>query len=180
MKIKENFKCFVAGTLCLTTLTMFQPIIPVYAEQESEEFKYTMFASSNEEGAITVNSNNFTINGQIATNGTVNCTGNTNINYESSNNICVDMVYIPNKIDSDFFGGRKVDCIENDYNIEETNIDISSPLSVNGITTMQGNVTIQAGIKSKDDICISGDVKNSYNTVIYSQYGDINIDCNKP
>lgn len=178
MKIKENFKCFVAGTLCLTTLTMFQPIIPVYAEQESEEFKYTMFASSNEEGAITVNSNNFTINGQIATNGTVNCTGNTNINYKNSNNICVDMVYIPNKIDSDFFGGRKVDCIENDYNIEETNIDISSPLSVNGITTIQGNVTIQAGIKSKDDICISGDVKNSYNTVIYSQYGDINIDCN--
>lgn len=178
MKIKENFKRFVTGTLCLTTFAMFQPTLPAYAEQESEEFKYTMFASSNEEGAITVNSNNFTINGQIATNGTVNCTGNTNINYENSNNICVDMVYIPNKIDSDFFDGRKVDCIENDYNIEETNIDVSSPLSVNGITTMQGNVTIQAGIKSKDDICISGDVKNSYNTVIYSQYGDINIDCN--
>lgn len=178
MKIKDNFKRFVTGTLCLTTFAMFQPTLPVYAEQESEEFKYTMFASSNEEGAITVNSNNFTINGQIATNGTVNCTGNTNINYENSNNICVDMVYIPNKIDSDFFDGRKIDCIENDYNIEETNIDVSSPLSVNGITTMQGNVTIQAGIKSKDDICISGDVKNSYNTVIYSQYGDINIDCN--
>lgn len=178
MKIKENFKRFVTGTLCLTTFAMFQPTLPAYAEQESEEFKYTMFASSNEEGAITVNSNNFTINGQIATNGTVNCTGNTNINYENSNNICVDMVYIPNKIDSDFFDGRKIDCIENDYNIEETNIDVSSPLSVNGITTMQGNVTIQAGIKSKDDICISGDVKNSYNTVIYSQYGDINIDCN--
>lgn len=95
MKIKGNFKRFIAGTLSLTTLTMFQPIIPVYAEQTSEEFKYTMFVSSNEDGAITVNSNNFTINGQIATNGTVNCTGNTNINYENSNNICVDYGIYP-------------------------------------------------------------------------------------
>lgn len=43
MKIKDNFKRFIAGTLCLTTFTMFQPTLPAYAEQESEEFKYTMF-----------------------------------------------------------------------------------------------------------------------------------------
>lgn len=178
MKIKENFKRFIAGTLCLTTFTMFQPNLPAYAEQESEEFKYTMFASSNEDGAITVNASNFTINGQIATNGTVNCSGNTNINYNNSNNVCVDMVYIPNKIDSDFFDGRDIDSVADDYSIEDTNINISSPLNVDGSATMQGNVTIQAGVKSKDDINISGDVKNSYDTVIYSQYGDITIDCN--
>lgn len=178
MKIKENFKRFIAGTLCLTTFTMFQPNLPAYAEQESEEFQYTMFASSNEDGAITVNASNFTINGQIATNGTVNCSGNTNINYNNSNNVCVDMVYIPNKIDSDFFDGRDIDSVADDYSIEDTNINISSPLNVDGSTTMQGNVTIQAGVKSKDDINISCDVKNSYDTVIYSQYGDITIDCN--
>lgn len=134
-------------------------------------------ASSNEDGAITVNASNFTINGQIATNGTVNCSGNTNINYNNSNKVCVDMVYIPNKIDSDFFDGRDIDSVADDYSIEDTNINISSPLNVDGSTTMQGNVTIQAGVKSKDDINISGDVKNSYDTVIYSQYGDITIDC---
>lgn len=177
MKIKENFKRFVAGTLCLTTFTMFHPTLPVYAETELEEFKYTMFASSNEDGAITVNASNFTINGQIATNGTVNCSGNTNIDYNNSNNVCVDMVYIPNKIDSDFFDGRDIDSVADDYSIEDTNINISSPLNVDGSTTMQGNVTIQAGVKSKDDIYISGDVKNSYDTVVYSQYCDITIDC---
>lgn len=83
MKIKENFKRFVTGTLSLTIFAMFQPAIPAYAQHEPEEFKYTMFASSNEEGAITVNSDNFTINGQIATNGTIDCHGNNNINYET-------------------------------------------------------------------------------------------------
>ncbi|MDE6424809.1 MAG: hypothetical protein K2K89_01530, partial [Ruminococcus sp.] len=181
MKLKQNFKRVVSSVLCLSTLAMYIPTIPVYAEpntEDSKEFQYTMFASSNEDGAIAVNASNFTINGQIATNGTIKCTGNTNIYYENSNNICVDMVYIPNKIDSDFFNGRKVDNVEDDYSVEEPNIDISEPLAVNGDTTMQGNVTIQAGVKSKGDINISGDVKNSYNTVIYSQYGDINIDCN--
>ncbi|MCM1316057.1 MAG: hypothetical protein NC205_03310 [Prevotella sp.] len=181
MKLKQNFKRVVSSVLCLSTLAMYIPTIPVYAEpntEDSKEFQYTMFASSNEDGAIAVNASNFTINGQIATNGTIKCTGNTNIDYENSNNICVDMVYIPNKIDSDFFNGRKVDNVEDDYSVEEPNIDISEPLAVNGDTTMQGNVTIQAGVKSKGDINISGDVKNSYNTVIYSQYGDINIDCN--
>lgn len=43
---------------------------------------------------------------------------------------------------------------------------------------MQGNISIQAGVKSKDDIYILGDVQNTSDTVIYSQYGDINIDCN--
>ena len=181
MKLKQNFKRVVSSVLCLSTLAMYIPTIPVYAEpntEDSKEFQYTMFASSNEDGAIAVNASNFTINGQIATNGTIKCTGNTYIDYENSNNICVDMVYIPNKIDSDFFNGRKVDNVEDDYSVEEPNIDISEPLAVNGDTTMQGNVTIQAGVKSKGDINISGDVKNSYNTVIYSQYGDINIDCN--
>ena len=178
MKIKENFKRFVTGTLSLTIFAMFQLAIPAYAQHESEEFKYTMFASSNEEGAITVNSDNFTINGQIATNGTIDCRGNNNINYETSNNACVEMIYIPNKINSDFFDGKKIDCVEEDYSIEETNINISSPLSVEGITTIQGNISIQAGVKSKDDIYILGDVQNTSDTVIYSQYGDINIDCN--
>lgn len=177
MSLKSKFKRTLSGLLSMAIVTTIVPYFPVSAE-DSEKYPYTMFASSNEDGAITVNAYNFTINGQIATNGTVNCNGNTNINYESSNNICVDMVYIPNKIDKDFFDGKKVDCVEDDYSIEDTNIDISTPLSVDGTTTMQGNVTIEAGVKSKDDICISGDVKNSYNTVIYSQYGDIIIDCN--
>lgn len=80
---------------------MFQPAIPAYAEQESEEFKYTT-------------------------------------------------------------------CVDEDYSIEETNINISSLLSVQEITTMQGNVSIKAGLKSKDDIYILGDVQNTSDTVIYS------------
>lgn len=181
MKLKQNFRRVVSSVLCLSTLAMYIPTIPVYADpntEDSKEFQYTMFASSNEDSAITVNASNFTINGQIATNGTVNCSGNTNIDYAGSDNICVDMLYIPNKIDNDFFLDVLVNYVEDDYSIEETNIDISTPLSVDGVTTMQGNVTIEAGVKSKDDIYISGDVKNSYSTVVYSQYGDINIDCN--
>ena len=88
------------------------------------------------------------------------------------------MVYIPNRIEEDFFSGHSVEEIEGDYDLDETNININLPLSVCGVTELTGNINIQSGIKSKDDIILSGDVQNSSNTVIYSQYGNIEIDCN--
>ena len=100
MKIKENFKRFVTGTLCLTTFAMFQPILPAYAEQESKELKYTMFKSSNDEDTIILNTSDFNINGQIATNGTVNCSRNTNINYTVPDIIEMNTGTAPNTLDS--------------------------------------------------------------------------------
>ena len=56
------------------------PIVSAQAEESIEPYPYTMFAASSDDGAITVNSGNFCINGNVATNGTIVSSGNVNVN----------------------------------------------------------------------------------------------------
>ncbi len=176
--MKLSLKKLLSSVLSISTLASAMPLTPVFAEDVKENYPYTLFASSDVEGAITIDADNFVINGEIATNGTVVCGDNNSINTNKNEQICAEMVYIPNRIEKDFFSGFFVKKIEGNYDLKETNININSPLSIGGITELTGNVNIQSGIKSKDDIVILGDVENSANTVIYSQYGNIEIDCN--
>ena len=59
-----------------------------------------MFKCSNNEDTIIVNDSDFNINGQIATNGTVNCSRNTNINYTVPDIIEMNTGTAPNTLDS--------------------------------------------------------------------------------
>lgn len=176
--MKSTFKRLLSSVLSVSTLASTMTLAPVLAEDTREDYPYTLFASSDEEGAITIDADNFVINGEIATNGTVIYGDNNSVNTSKNERICAEMVYIPNRIEEDFFSGHSVEEIEGDYDLDEANININSPLSVGGVTELTGNINIQSGIKSKDDIILSGDVQNSSNTVIYSQYGNIEIDCN--
>ena len=66
------FKKILSTVLSLATVVGMIPHIPAKAEENSiQPYPYTIFASSNEEGAITVNSENFHVNGNVATNGTI-------------------------------------------------------------------------------------------------------------
>ncbi len=176
--MKPIFKRFVSGVTSLVTALSFVPIITTNAEEKACQYPYTMFASSNEDGAITINAGNFGLNGRIATNGTVKATTNVDFVGYADENICAEMIYIPNRINSDFFSSGDVEEFDGDYDRSEVNININVPISVNGNTDLSGNVTIQSGIKSLNDVTITGDVQNSGNTVIYSKYGDIEIVCN--
>lgn len=48
-------------------------------DKNTIDYPYTIFAESDENGAITINADNFCINGNIATNGTIVSSGNMNI-----------------------------------------------------------------------------------------------------
>ncbi|WP_295087098.1 hypothetical protein [Ruminococcus sp.] len=50
-------KKFLSILLSATTVAGFMPQIPANAEG-NERYQYTLFSGSNEEGAITINSNN--------------------------------------------------------------------------------------------------------------------------
>lgn len=63
------------------------PVVSVDAEDNLQSYPYTMFASSYSDGAITVNSNNFCVNGSISTNGTLISDGNVNINGTANENM---------------------------------------------------------------------------------------------
>lgn len=90
------------------------PTFPAIAEKTEDKYPYTLFAASNEDGAITVNAGNFCVNGNVATNGTIVSSGNMNINGTKTENADVEMIYIHEKLDYAYFIGDNVDVYSDD------------------------------------------------------------------
>jgi len=112
-KTKRLISSFIATTMLATML----PAIPASAEDTVDKYPYTLFAASNEEGAITVNAGNFCVNGNVATNGTIGSSGNMNINGTKTENADEEMMYIFDKIDAAYFSGGNVDEHTGDYTL---------------------------------------------------------------
>lgn len=176
MKLKNNFKRILSGVMSAAMAATLLPSLPAVAEEAAEKYPYTMFAASDTEGAITINANNFCVNGNIATNGTIVSSGNMNVNGTKTENADEEMIYIFDKIDSAYFSGNNVDEYSEDYTLEEINININDPLEVEGNATLTGNININTALKAFEDVTLNGEVKNTNNSVIFSKYGDIVID----
>ncbi len=152
------------------------PTASVWAEAVEDSYPYTMFAGLEQEGSITIQADNFCVNGDIAANGSIVVSGSSNINGSKTEYANQKMIYLFHKIDAAYFSDGNVECYEEDYSLEEQNIDIKNPLAVAGETTLTGNITIHTAVKSLGTLALYGEVKNADNSVIVSKYGDINID----
>lgn len=164
--------------MSLVVTASVMPCFPTFADEqtESERYPYTMFAASNTEGAITINANSICINGNIATNGTIATTSpNFNVNGTKIENANEEMLYIQKKLNYSYFSGDNVEMYTDDYTLEEQNININNPMDVNGTLEMTGNINLNSGIKAFEDVSLNGEVKNTNNSVIFSETGDINI-----
>ena len=171
------FKKILSTVLSAVTVAEMIPHIPAKAEENgTQAYPYTFFASSSEEGAITVNAGNFYINGNVATNGTIVSNGNININGAKTEQAEKSMIYIFDKIDTRYFSGSNIDEHEDDYNLEELNININNPTEVYGEATLTGNININTALKALEDVNLYGEIKNTNDSVIFSKYGDIVID----
>lgn len=164
----------IVSALVLCAIPILQPMT-LKAETTDEVYPYTLFAASQEDGAITANVSNFCVNGNVATNGTVSASGNFNVNGTKLEHAEQDMIYIPEKIQTEYFTGSNVVEIAEDYIVEETNININEATEVAGEISLIGNININNAVMASGDIIFDGDVKNSNNSVIYSKYGDIII-----
>ncbi|EWM55086.1 hypothetical protein [Ruminococcus flavefaciens] len=168
------FKKFLSTILSAVTAASFIPQIPANAE-ETAPYPYTLFAGSDEEGAITINSNNICINGSIATNGTISTTAqNFNVNGERKENLQEEKKLFFNKINDRYFNSH-VDTYFEDYFLEDTNININIPIEAEGNIGLTGNINITSGIKALNDVSLSGNVENSQDSVICAETGDIII-----
>lgn len=176
MQQNKKFIRVIAMFMCLALLTTSFNFSYVSAETTEEKFPFTMFAASDDDGAITVHAGNFCVNGNIATNGTIVSDGNMNINGTKEENLYEYMIYIFDKIEEKYFSGKNVDEYSEDYYKEDININISNPLEIMGSTELTGNISINTAIKSFKDIKLYGEVKNTNNSVLFSKYGDIIID----
>lgn len=173
MKHKRIISILSAFMLCV--MPILQPLT-VYAENSAEAYPYTLFAASEEEGAITSTAGNFCVNGSVATNGTIVASGNFNVNGTKLEHAGEKMIYISGKIETQYFSGSNVNEIPEDFVLEETNININEATEVNGDVALTGNININNAFMAVGDIVFDGDVKNSNNSVIYSKYGSIVID----
>lgn len=169
-------KQFMKGTaIVISALTMVSalPCVTASAAATENAFPYAMFAASETEGALTVNAGNFNLNGSIASNGTIVKKGNANINGSQVENAGKEMLFIGGKLTENYFDdAQEFDAID----ISDTNISVNVPFVTESTASFDGNVNINAGVKAYDDIHISGNVNNTHNAVIYSEYGDIKID----
>ena len=172
---EKMIKKIVSIMISAATVTSFIPQIPAKAE-DGEIYPYTLFASSYDEGAITINAETTCINGNIATNGTIEANENISIYGNSIENADESMIFIFDKINNRYFLASNVEEHNQDYDLNETNININVPTYVQGETTLTGNVNINNALKSLENINLYGEVKNTNNSVIFSKYGDIVIE----
>ena len=135
---KRIFSCVLSATMILSAI----PIVSAHAEESTEPYPYTMFSASNDDGAITVNAENFCINGNVATNGTIVSSGNMNINGTRAENTDESMIFIFDKIDNQYFSSKDVEEHDEDYILEKLNININVPTEVQGEATLTGNINI--------------------------------------
>ena len=174
-KFNQTAKRLISGFVAAATAITMLPKIPAMAE-DLGRYPYTLFAGSSAEGSITTTASNFGVNGNVATNGTISSTGNMNINGTKTENAGLDMIYILDKIDSEYFACNNVEEHTEDYVLDELNINISDPTEVLGEAELTGNININTALKAFKDVTLNGEVKNTNDSVIYSKYGDIVID----
>ncbi len=171
LKIKRLLAISIAAIFAVNISTSFAMSA---TEEDIIEYPYTLFASSDEEGSITVNANNSCINGNVATNGTIN--GYMNVNGIKTENANEDMIYIFDKVESKYFANNNIDEHTTDYTLEDVNININVPTEVHGKTALTGNININTALKAYKTISLFGKIKNTNDSIIFSKYGDIIID----
>lgn len=175
-KFIGSIKRIASIILAIAVLSTAIPMDLAMADEIPQKYPYTLFAASSDEGAISVNASNFCVNGNVATNGTITTAGNMNINGSMVENACESMIYIFEKIDSQFFSAVNVDEHIGEYFLDETNVNINTPTSTTGTVVCTGNININAAFMAFEDVRLKGNVTNMNNSVLFARYGDINID----
>mgnify|MGYP000734030113 CR=1 FL=1 len=176
MKKTTKFKRILSGVLSAVMTISAIPIVSVHADESTEPYPYTMFAASSDDGAITVNADNFCVNGNVATNGTIVSSGNMNVNGTKTESADESMIFIFDKIDNQYFSASNIDEHSEDYTLNELNININVPTEIQGEATLTGNININNALKALEDVNLYGEVKNTNDSIIFSKYGDIIID----
>ena len=168
-KLKKIIGCFLVVLMILEMV----PIHYVRAEVNNK-YPFVIYASGQTVGAISINANNLCINGNIATDGTIVSNKNGNVNGTKLQNTNIGMIYISDKLNTKYFTDVK-NVYDDDFVIEDTNINLNSVSISKRDFGFTGNVNINTQIRAYKDIAISGQTLNVNNGIIYSEYGDVQI-----
>jgi len=160
---------------CLMTIVLFVSSTPIFTyAQEVTRYPYTIFASSFMDDAITINSNNFCINGNIGTNGNIFVGGNMNMNGSKKVNANQGMYFLYNKLEEKYFTNISGFYTEN-YIKSDMNLNINNSIYSQKNIELEGNININCAIGAIENVALKGQTLNANNSVIYSKYGSIYI-----
>ena len=191
-KTKSRLKRTLSGVLALAMTASVAAVMPAAAE-ETAKYPYAVFAADNDAG-ITINTDNFTLNGSAYTKGVFGATAQyPNINgtvtdhddIEDENNteveetedvfdVSEDMILIHTKLADKYFT-ENCDTYNEDYTYSDMNININNSVYVTGKLNLDGNISLNNAVGAVSDVDLSGGNLNGNNTVIYSKFGDIDI-----
>ena len=175
MKKQSVKKASAAVTALVTALTASCAFSALGASAAGNTaFPYTMFAGSDAAGALTVNAKHFCLNGKVAANGTVVTGKKVNLNGKKIEYAETEMPYVSEKLGNAYFSNAQtVDSL----NVSGHNVNLNKSTDVAGEASVRGNVNMNASLRADSDISISGNVSNFNNAVLYSEFGDIEINC---
>ena len=191
-KTKSRLKRTLSGVLALAMTASVAAVMPAAAE-ETAKYPYAVFAADNDAG-ITINTDNFTLNGSAYTNGVFGATAQyPNINgtvtdidditdedntegeeTEDVFDVSCDMILIHTKLADKYFT-ENCDTYNEDYTYSDMNININNSVYVMGRLSLDGNISLNNAVGAVSDVDLSGGNLNGNNTVIYSKFGDIDI-----
>ena len=191
-KTKSRLKRTLSGVLALAMTASVAAVMPAAAE-ETAKYPYAVFAADNDAG-ITINTDNFTLNGSAYTKGVFGATAQyPNINgtvtdidditdedntegeeTEDVFDVSCDMILIHTKLADKYFT-ENCDTYNEDYTYSDMNININNSVYVTGRLSLDGNISLNNAVGAVSDVDLSGGNLNGNNTVIYSKFGDIDI-----
>lgn len=191
-KTKSRLKRTLSGVLALAMTASVAAVMPAAAE-ETAKYPYAVFAADNDAG-ITINTDNFTLNGSAYTKGVFGATAQyPNINgtvtdidditdedntegeeTEDVFDVSCDMILIHTKLADKYFT-ENCDTYNEDYTYSDMNININNSVYVMGRLSLDGNTSLNNAVGAVSDVDLTGGNLNGNNTVIYSKFGDIDI-----
>ena len=190
MRFKVEFKRTISSILAVAMTFSITSVMPAVAE-EAAKYPYAVFAAD-EAAGIAVNTDSFTLNGNIYTNGVFSTTAQyPNINgtvtdyddiedntegeeTEDVFDVNKDMILIHTKLADKYFT-ENCDTYNEDYTYSDMNININNSVYVTGKLNLYGNISLNNAVGAVSDVDLSGGNLNGNNTVIYSKFGDIDI-----
>ncbi len=191
-KTKSRLKRMLSGAFALAMTASAAAVMPASAE-ETAKYPYAVFAADNDAG-ITINTDNFTLNGSAYTKGVFGATAQyPNINgtvtdidditdedntegeeTEDVFDVNKDMILIHTKLADKYFT-ENCDTYNEDYTYSDMNVNINDPIYVTGRLNLDGNISLNDAVGAVSDVDLTGGNLNGNNTVIYSKFGDIDI-----
>lgn len=170
--MKKKILCLL--TILVMAVSLVNGLL-VNAHNKVQLYTYTLFASSFDDGAISTTAENFCVNGNIGTNGTIATSSNLNVNGEKKEHANEKVPIILDQISDEFFSGE-VNTYFDDYIFSEINVDVNIPIDDQGALCLDGNISLTSSIKALNDVILTGEIKSADDSVICSETGNITID----